>query len=312
MEIDYCKDTGRIAAGVVLFNPDERTTECLNKLLEQVEKVYVFDNNPGLDRIILPDKLIYLSEGENKGIAYALNRIMERAKVDGYEWVLTMDQDSILPDGMVEDFARHLDNPEIGIICPQVVDKRRAYMEVKQHDSSEYIDMCITSASCTSIKAWELIGRFDEWLFIDLVDNEFCKRLVKSGYKILRLNKWVLDQEFGKIEPKSENVQRFWIEVSKLLRNQNFAKFGYRKHVSPLRVYYTCRNIIYVNRKLKNYGKTAYENYNCKGYAGFIVSFILPSILRADKKIEVMQAAWNGSRDGRKKQVVAWRAEYIL
>ena len=298
----------QIAAGVVLFNPDKRTKECLSRLKEQVEKIYIFDNSTKPIAISLPDGITYLSERENKGIAYALNRIMERAKADGYEWVLTIDQDSILPDGMVADFSRYLGSLEIGIICPQVVDKRRAYMEIQQDDSTEYIDLCITSASCTSIKAWEQIGRFDEWLFIDLVDNEFCKRLVESGYKILRLNKWVLDQEFGKIEPKSEKVQKFWVNVSKLLRNQNFAKFGYRKHVSPLRVYYTCRNIIYVNKKMKNYGKTAYENYNCKGYAGFVVSFILPSIMRADKKIEVIKAAWRGTRNGRKKKVKAWKA----
>src|SRR5699024_6976157 len=74
---------------------------------------------------------------------------------------------------------------------------------------------CITSASCTSIKAWEKIGGFDDWLFIDLVDNEFCKRLVASGYKILRLNHLVLDQEFGCIHPKGEFSQKFWITLSK-------------------------------------------------------------------------------------------------
>ena len=298
----------KIVAGVVLFNPDKRTEECLSKLNEQVTKVYIFDNSTKKTNIELPAESVYLSEGENKGIAYALNRIMERARADGYEWVLTMDQDSILPDGMVDDFSKHLDTTEIGIICPQVVDKRRAYMEVQQDESTEYIDMCITSASCTSIKVWEKIGRFDEWLFIDLVDNEFCKRLVESGYKILQLKKWILDQEFGKIEPKSERIQKFWLKVSKVLHNQNFAKFSYKKSVSSLRVYYTCRNIIYVNRKMKNYGKTAYENYNCKGYFGFVISFILPSILRADKKAEVIKAAWNGTMDGRKKKVEEWKA----
>lgn len=298
----------QIAAGVVLFNPDKRTEECLSRLKEQVAKIYIFDNSTKPIAISLPDGVAYLSESENKGIAYALNRIMERARADGYEWVLTMDQDSILPSGMVEDFEKHLDNPEIGIICPQVVDRRRAYMEVQQGDSAEYINMCITSASCTSITAWERVGRFDEWLFIDLVDNEFCKRLVESGYKILQLKKWVLDQEFGKIEPKSERIQKFWLKVSKVLHNQNFAKFSYKKSVSSLRIYYTCRNIIYVNRKMRNYGKIAYENYNCKGYGGFVISFILPSVLRADKKIEVIKAAWRGTRDGRKKKVEEWKA----
>ena len=108
----------KIAAGVVLFNPDKRTEECLSKLKEQVAKIYIFDNSTKPTAISVPDDVAYLSESENKGIAYALNRIMERAKSEGYEWVLTMDQDSILPGGMIEDFAKHLDNPEIGIILP--------------------------------------------------------------------------------------------------------------------------------------------------------------------------------------------------
>lgn len=296
----------KIVAGVVLFNPGERTLNCLSSLHRQVERIYVFDNSVDQIEIQLPDNIVYLSEGKNKGIAYALNKIMERAKTDGYRWVLTMDQDSILPDGMVRDFSRYLSRPKIGIVCPQVIDKRRKYMETKHGDDEEYVKKCITSSSCTSIDIWEKIGKFDEWLFIDLVDDEFCKRMTVSGYKILKLNKWVLDQEFGKIEPKSERVQKFWIKVSKVLHNQNFAKFSYRKSVSPMRVYYTCRNIIYVNRKMKKYGNTAYKNYNCKNYLGFVICFIWPSILRADKKMDVVKAAWNGTRDGCKKKVEVW------
>lgn len=304
--MDMTNKKDKIAAGVVLFNPDYRTLECLKRLKGEIERIYVFDNSTKSLNITLPDNVVYISERENKGVAYALNRIMEKAKVEGFEWVLTMDQDSILPEGMIEDFSMYLDKQNIGIVCPQVIDKRRAYMKVKQDDNMQYIDMCITSASCTSIKAWEKVGKFDEWLFIDLVDNDFCKRLVLSGYKILQLKRWVIDQEFGKIQPKSKTVQKFWIRVSKILHNQNFAKFSYKKIVSPMRVYYTCRNIIYVNRKMKKYGKTAYENYNCNGYLGFVINFILPSILRADKKIDVIKAVWNGTRDGCLKSVKIW------
>lgn len=296
----------KIVAGVVLFNPEARTLNCLSSLNGQVERIYIFDNSIDTIKIKLPDNVVYLSEGENKGIAYALNKIMERAKADGYKWVLTMDQDSILPYGMIEDFSKYLGRPEIGIICPQVIDKRRKYMEAKHGDSEEYIKKCITSSSCTSVDIWEEIGKFDEWLFIDLVDDEFCKRLITSNYKILRLNKWVLDQEFGKIEPKPERVQMFWIKISKMLHNQNFAKFSYKKFVNPMRVYYTCRNIVYVNRKMGKYGKVGYQNYNCRGYLGFIICFILPSIFRSDHKWKVIKAACNGTYDGCKAKVVPW------
>lgn len=170
----------------------------------------------------------------------------------------------------------------------------------------KYVDFCITSASCTLIEAWEECGKFDEWMFIDLVDNDFCKRIILSGYKILKLNRWVLDQEFGEIIPKSQSKQKFWFTISKIFRNQNFAKFSYKKFVSPMRVYYTNRNIIYLNKKMKKYGTVGYENYNCKSYLGFIICFMLPSIFRAQEKAKVIKATINGIKDGVNTTPIEW------
>jgi len=298
-----------IAAGIVLYNPDdvERVNKSIKSVLDQIGKVYIFDNSTDNRNYSFPDKVDYMTEHSNKGVAYALNRIMEKAKTEGYKWVVTMDQDSILPENTVSLYEKHMhDDSNIAIICPQAIDFRRIYLEAKREPVTEFVDFCITSASCTLLDAWEKIGGFDEWLFIDLVDNEFCKRIVVSGYKILRLNELVLDQEFGKIIPKSQRKQNFWLKISKVLHNSNFAKFGYKKDVRPIRVYYTNRNIIYVNRKLKNYGPIGYENYNCKGYLGFLISFSCPSILRAQEKKKVIKAVFEGIRDGRKAQVNRW------
>lgn len=300
-----------IAVGIVLYNPDvKRFIECIDEIVKQVDKVYVFDNSEESTNIALSDKVVYLSIRKNMGIAYALNRIMEAAQNDGFDWVITMDQDSIIPTGLVDAYKKAIGGTkEIGIVCPQVIDTRRAYMEVKTTPKEEYVDFCITSASCTSVEVWEKVGKFDEWLFIDLVDNDFCKRLLVSGYKILRLNDLILNQEFGKITPKSVRSQKLWIKISKLLHNQNFAKFSYRKFVSPMRVYYTCRNIIYLNKKLVKYGAVGYkENYNCSSYFGFVISFIVPSILRAQDKIAVLKATIKGTRDGKRKEVASWEA----
>lgn len=289
---------GGIAAGIVVFNAEkERLEKNISRLKKQVKDIYIFDNSDISDGDY--DGVTYLSENKNCGIAYALNRIMEQAKADGYKWLITMDQDSLIPDGMVHGFEESIRTHEnIGIVCPQVIDRRRTYLQAEDNEAEEYVNFCITSASCTSIEAWEKCGKFDEWMFIDLVDNDFCKRITLSGYKILKLNKWILDQEFGKITPKSEWKQQFWVGVSKIMHNQNFAKFSYKKSVSPLRVYYTNRNIIYVNKKLKKYGSVGYENYNCKGYIGFVISFMIPSILRGGKKIDVLKATVKGVKDG--------------
>lgn len=299
----------KIAAGIVVYNPDDeiRFLQCIESALSQVEKVYIFDNSTEKKQLNLSQNVTYMSLGRNVGIAYALNHIMRIAKKEGFEWVITLDQDSILPNNTIFEYTKYIkENDRLAIICPQVIDTRRVYMEIEKKHEIQYIEECITSASCTSINAWETVGGFDEWLFIDLVDNDFCKRLIVSGFKILRINSVVLNQEFGRITPKSLKKQEFWIQMSKIFRNKNIAKFSYIKYVDPIRVYYTNRNIIYVNRKLKKYGKTAYNNYNCKGYIGFLICFSLPSLLRAQNKKKVFKAIIQGIVDGNKKKVEQW------
>ena len=208
----------KIAAGVVLFNPEniDRLKILLNKLEQQFDKVYIFNNGDDISLSINFNKIHYITKKENMGIAFALNTIMEYAKNDGYSWVVSMDQDSLIPDGLIDGFVSAIKTYEkIGIVCPQVVDKRRIFSDIKKNKNHEFVDFCITSASCTSIEAWEMCGKYDEWMFIDLVDNDFCKRLTITGYKILQLNEWVLDQEFGKIVPKNKKKQIFWFKISK-------------------------------------------------------------------------------------------------
>lgn len=302
----------KIAAGVVLFNPDDvvRAEECLNNIAKQVNTLYIYDNSTKKSNLKFPRKSVYITENENLGIAHALNVVMDKAKADGFDWVVTLDQDSIIPLGMIESFKEIIErsNERLGIVCPQVIDRRRVYSRATSTDGMRHVSKAITSASCTSVKAWEEVGKFDEWLFIDLVDNEFCKRLICSDYKILRVNKWILDQEFGVIEPKTEKQQLFWLKVSQILHIPNLAKFAYKKKVSPFRVYYVHRNIIYVNRKLKKYGTVGFDSFNCKSYFGFLFCYTLPSVLRAQQKWRVLSAIIRGTRDGLRSRPTRWIA----
>lgn len=299
-----------IAAGIVLYNPDdyERFKKAFISVVEQFSKIYVFDNsNIKVKLPVSSDKIVYLTEHKNRGIAYALNCIMDAADKDGYKWVVTMDQDSIVPTNMLIEYRKHINDTKVAIICPQVIDKRRIYMKPKAELNNEYVKFCITSGSCTSTKAWRNVGKFDACLFIDLVDNEFCKRIVVSGYKILQLNNVILNQEFGNIVPKRISTQRFWLFISEILHNVNFAKLGYKKNVNPLRIYYTNRNIIYVNKKLSDYGKTGYkENYHVNSYVGFWLCFNVPSVLRSKNKLETIKAIRQGRHDGLSMKVSKW------
>ena len=73
---------------------------------------------------------------------------MEQAKADGYKWLITMDQDSLIPNGMVHGLGESIRTREnIGIVCPQVIDRRRTYLQAEDNDAEEYVDFCITSES---------------------------------------------------------------------------------------------------------------------------------------------------------------------
>lgn len=301
-----------IAAGIVLYNPNiDRLKQLLAIITRMVDKVFLYNNSSDSFDFILEsykDKLVYLSEGKNLGIAYALNKIMEKAQMYNYDWVITLDQDTLIPETLVDSFRPFLNEKDVAIVCPQVIDKRREYMQLNsaENEVSEIND-CITSASCTNVRIWKKIGGFDEWLFIDFVDNDFCKRAILSGFRILRVNGVVIDQEFGIIEPKSPKAVKFWIGLSKVSKIHNIAKLSYRKKVSPMRVYYVHRNLLYLNKKFKDFGGIGYHNFNCSSFIGFLFFFSLPSIVRAQEKWKVFKAVVKGFSDGHKSSAIVFK-----
>lgn len=307
-----------IWAGIVLYYPDlERFKRNIEAISKRVDKVVLYDNGISDDvSAYLQEcdlKFICLGDGNNEGIAVALNNIMQCAKNNNVNWVITLDQDSIIPSDYFDQVVlrlNNLKNQKIGIICPKVMDKRRIYtsnMDVHTSDADYEVDMCITSGSCTNVTAWDEVGRFDDYLFIDLVDNDFCKRLRLRGWSILQMGAVVLDQEYGNITPKSEKVVSFYRAICSKIPNKklasNISKLAYRKIVNPLRVYYTNRNVIYLNKKMHKVGGIGYDCYNASTYIGFFICFNLASFFRAQDKIRVAKAIFSGIHDGIKSKV---------
>jgi len=225
----------KILAGIVLYNPDpERLTENISAIKGQVDCVAVFDNGAG--EMALADNsgtIIVLSQnGENVGIATAQNRIFEYALNNGYDWVLTLDQDSCCPENIISEYSKYVNENDVAILCPFVTDRN---MQTKVDDSmpkTESVDMCIASGNLVRVSAWQEVGGFWDDLFIDLVDFDFCWSLVEKGYRILRVNSVVLYHELG----HSKSVKIF---------GRGEAVFNH----APVRSYYMTRNTILVGRR---------------------------------------------------------------
>lgn len=226
-----------IAACIVTYNPElARFSECLSAVAEQVEHVFVVDNGSnetsGVEALCREyDNAIFVPLGENKGIAAALNMGCTAADEKRCTAVLTLDQDSVCEDGLVEKLAAHLAK-DVGIAAPWIsYAGNEGYYDLPQ-DGPYEVEWTITSASLTSIDAWRKIGGFDEALFIDSVDRDFCIRLRRAGYRVVIDPATSLSHELGDM--------RCVRILGKVIHITNHSSF---------RKYYIARNKILLTKK---------------------------------------------------------------
>lgn len=239
----------KILAGIVLYNPDiERLKLNIQSCIEQVDKIILVDNgSQNFEKIELyfgaVGKIDIVRNSSNLGIAKALNQILETAINLNFDWFLTLDQDSVMDKNCVIEMNKVLECESIGIVCPQYRD-----VNLNIQESGCITDIFnIINNPCEVIQSGSLIktcaavavGRFDEKLFIDYVDIDFNERIIRSGYKIMRVNSAVLFHELGKAE------YRFFFGIKIFVDNHN-----------AFRRYYITRNRLYIKRKY--YGEFAY------------------------------------------------------
>ena len=227
----------KVLAGIVLFNPNiERLRQNIGAILPQVDGVVCVDNgsnNLSEVKADLPDSVAYVENAQNKGIATALNQILNYAVNNKYQWFVTLDQDSVCADGLVAEYRKCINLPQVALLTCRIED--RNFQATLRYDAKEApveIDQCITSASFCKTDALNNIGGFDENMFIDSVDFDICLNLRKHGFKIYRIPFVGMLHEVG----HGRNVRLFGRE--KIIYNH-----------SPLRNYYIARNHVYMAKK---------------------------------------------------------------
>lgn len=276
-----------IAAGIVMCNPDlNRLTNNIDAIINQVDLLILVDNgSKNISEIkeltATYSKDILLVESENnKGIAWALNRILENALNRGINWVITLDHDSVAPANIIKDYCSFLDSTNIketsiGILCPTIIDNNTGVLEGGYEDARP-VKRCITSGAFTSCACWKAIGGFDEKMFIDGVDFDYCDRLWLSDFKVIRVGSIKLSHELGHM-----TTHRFLFKTVKV---QNHG---------PKRKYYIVRNRFYLARKRHTPFSVLYAF--C-----FTIKFSATIILFEKDKGKKMKAVLSGVRDGLK------------
>ena len=223
----------KIAASIVLYNPEiARLKENISSVINQVNQIVLVDNgSKNIEEIdsleIVKNHCVLVKNRENKGLARALNQAMEWAAANKYEWVLTLDQDSVVDEKLIQGLAKHIDKEKIGIMAPKYLDRNSKLLSDIE-TGWKFVLRCITSASLTKVSVWREVGGFNEELFIDYVDYDFCARIVRNGYGIIMDSDAMILHEIGHAK------QIFFGNRSYVLYNH-----------SAFRDYYIVRNTLY-------------------------------------------------------------------
>ncbi|MFP1711157.1 glycosyltransferase [Gardnerella vaginalis] len=199
----------RICSGIITYNPTlTDVSTCLEALCNQVERVIIVDNASknvkGLQEVVSKYANVTLvKNSQNIGFAKALTQVFEWAKSQGFDWVLTLNDDSVVPNNMISEYKKILENQgnlvnsknsKTAIVCSLLKNRLDGtILHSKCHE-----DECITSGSLTSVEAWAKIGGFDEWLEIDGVDFDFSRRLARAGWKIVECQNVIMEHQIGK------------------------------------------------------------------------------------------------------------------
>jgi len=240
----------KVSSITVAFNPNpKRLAEQIRALQGEVGEVVIVDNGSDAAVAKLPElagmAMRVISLPDNRGVAHGFNAGIAAARDRGAEFVLLLDDDSVPIAGMVKELlaacrGRELveGSPPIAAVGPRIQDARDSldYPFIRLgwiHNShircgsveGEVIacDFLISSGSLVPMSAFAAVGEFDEGLFIDSVDLEWCCRARSRGLALYGVCAARLDHRLG--DRRQAVLNAFELVVH-----------------SPERIYYMTRN----------------------------------------------------------------------
>lgn len=255
----------------------------------------VVDNTPGVrtaSELGLSGAIGYLANGENAGIATAINQGVEALIRGGFDMAILFDQDSEPPASLFTELpkvlaAANAAGERVALAGPAYEDARLRGLApfvrfkwgtleriVPQGDQPIDVDFLISSGSCINLRWWSSIGPMDDALFIDFVDLEWCVRAKQKGYRVLGVP---------------------WVHMSHELGGEPVRVLGraYPMH-SPLRHYYLFRNaVVLIGRSYVPW--TWKSSELVKFPVRLVIYSLMPSQRMAHLKMALL-GLWDGMR----------------
>lgn len=224
---------------LVAYNPThDEVFDAVSRLEKQCDLVIVVNNSDNGKILNRMPQHKLINPGENLGIAKAQSIAMEWAFTNGADFVIQMDQDSILEENTVCNLLEAYElavskGINVGVIGPRHYDKVTNELDIPRlitgnsvpGTNFEIVNATISSASIIPKIAFEKAGGMEDGLFIDSVDWEYCWRLKSLGFLTIRVNDVLLGHRVG--DGKKSILGNLEVRVP-----------------SPIRHYYHTRNLI--------------------------------------------------------------------
>jgi rhamnosyltransferase len=227
---------------IVTYHPNAEMLENIPRVRSQVNGLVIVDNGSDEDELTplrsASSELEFhlLENGDNLGIAEALNRGVMWAKDKGFPWVILFDQDSKITDSFVQllmqEIVSHPEGQRIASMHPKYVDMKTLTEAkvLRAKDGGPVKSM--TSGALMPAWIFDKVGYFASEYFIVEVDSEYCYRIRAAGFL-------VADSQHASL-------------LHSVGTPTTFAAFGFRcrpTNHSPTRRYYMSRNRVAVYRK---------------------------------------------------------------
>jgi rhamnosyltransferase len=288
-----------ISGIIVAYNAGASIADVASRIMDQVSHLVVVDNGSEDDTLYCldefrneyPSKVAIIKNTENMGLAHALNQGVKAALMAGSDWVLTLDHDSRPAPDMVARMLSAYDGlqrkDDVAIIAARPVDRNTgldasffkfgSLSPVIRCGEGGYIepDIVITSGSMVKASVFREEGLFDERLFIDCIDYEYCLRLKNRKRRLVVACDAILYHSLGRME-----------KVRFLGRT-----FYPTNHPAP-RWYYMARNRVFLYTK---YWKNVW--FVCLD-AGSFFKEIMKVMLFESEKLKKFSSILRGLVDG--------------
>jgi GT2 family glycosyltransferase len=165
-------------------------------------RILLYDNScNGEDPGPMPDGVSYTATTQNSGLADAYNQAILYAVEHGYDWLLTLDQDTALPPGfllrVIEIASKVADDLSIAAITPLIIDGGRThspywfscgvlprYYRARDVGVPARDTYAFNSASTFRVTALTAVGGYSPWFWLDYSDGYIFRQLHRHKMRV--------------------------------------------------------------------------------------------------------------------------------